>query len=70
MNFTKLSRTEKGRHCVLRRVYEQWIASEQDIREVCTHLVCEMIKANREGRELIIEFWTESKQSEGIHASS
>lgn len=43
----------------LNRLYEQRIATEADLREAFAHLRCELLKANREGREVFIELWSE-----------
>lgn len=42
----------------LERTYEQKLEDEADLRVAIAYLRAELQKANREGRELHIELWT------------
>ena len=43
----------------MHRTYEQQIQTLADIRVLVAHLQCELQKANREGRELFVELWSD-----------
>ena len=41
------------------RIYEQNLATQADVREIMAYLSVIVLKANREGRECIVEVWSE-----------
>lgn len=51
--------SERGNGDALHRTYQQPISTLADIRELVAHLQIEVQKANREGRELFVELWTD-----------
>lgn len=57
MHIVKFSEHFGGDPCV--RVYEQKIASLADLRELIRHLEVLLQKCNREGRELVVEAWSD-----------
>ncbi len=60
MHLIKMSENFGGDAC--HRIHEQKVACEADIRELVAHLYCEMQKANREGREILVELWTDLRE--------
>lgn len=60
MHLIKLS--DKGGGDPMHRTYEQQISTMADIRVLVAHLQCELQKANREGRELFVELWSDYKE--------
>lgn len=57
MHFIKLGENFGGDPC--HRVLEKKISTESDAREFVRHLMHEMNLANKEGRELVAELWTD-----------
>lgn len=61
IHLIKLS--EKAGGDPLHRIYDQQIQTLSDIRVLVSHLQIELLKANREGRELHVELWTEHRET-------
>lgn len=57
--------SDKGGGDALHRTYQQPVSTLADIREFVAHLNVEVQKANREGRELFVELWSDYYQKEG-----
>lgn len=62
----KLSKTG-GRP--VHRIYEQQVTTQADIRELNGNLQALVNGANREGRELVIEIWTDYR-GESVHETN
>jgi hypothetical protein len=49
----------------MERIFELQLQTEADLREAFAHLRCELLKANREGRDLVLELWSDLRRTNG-----
>lgn len=59
---THLIKLSKTGGSPVHRIYEQKVATQGEIRELTANLQALVNGANRDGRELVVEIWTEYRE--------